>query len=220
MKNLSSDAPPTIFFFVFAEGYSLGFKQKISKKPNQILALSHECTWNPPTILVLYFACLFNSYDIHMIRKWGSLWAAIINFPQNTCSLVSICTVHHLYIYIHIYIYVIAKTIGDCSAIQLLYNSSYFNNKGEVSLVCRVTINSLLHGCSTTVRCRSNTVSLWVRSMSFSSTNSEPLQCRQNERNGVSNHQRLNCLLNRSFRRRSKKTPKLCVTGLCEGNPP
>ena len=33
-----------------------------------------------------------------------------------------------------------------------------------------------------------------------------------------SNHQRLDCLLNRFFRRRSKKTPKLCVTGLCEGN--
>ena len=26
------------------------------------------------------------------------------------------------------------------------------------------------------------------------------------------------CLLSRSFRRRSKKTSKLCVTGLCEGN--
>ena len=87
---------------------------------------------------------------------------------------------------------------------------SYFNNKGEISLVCRVIINSLLPGCSPTVWCRSDAVSLWVRSMevSFSSTNSEPLQCRQNERNGVSHHQRLNCLLNRSFRRRSKKTPK------------
>ena len=32
------------------------------------------------------------------------------------------------------------------------------------------------------------------------------------------NEQRLDCLLNRLFRRRSKKTSKLCVTGLCEGN--
>ena len=30
----------------------------------------------------------------------------------------------------------------------------------------------------------------------------------------------LGCLLSRWFRRRSKKTPKLCVTGLCEGNSP
>ena len=31
---------------------------------------------------------------------------------------------------------------------------------------------------------------------------------------------RLDCLLNRLFRRRSKKAWKLRVTGLCEGNPP
>ena len=33
-------------------------------------------------------------------------------------------------------------------------------------------------------------------------------------------HQPHNCLLNRLFRRRSKKTSKLCVTGLCAGNLP
>ena len=41
-----------------------------------------------------------------------------------------------------------------------------------------------------------------------------------NERDGFSNRQRLDCLLNHLFRRRSKKTSKLRVTGLCEGNPP
>ena len=45
------------------------------------------------------------------------------------------------------------------------------------------------------------------------------LQWRHNERDGASNHQRLNCLLN-LFGRRSKKTTKLRVTGLCVGNPP
>ena len=47
-----------------------------------------------------------------------------------------------------------------------------------------------------------------------------PWQWRHNERDGVSNHQCLHCLLNHLFRRRSKKTSKLRVTGLCEGNPP
>ena len=37
---------------------------------------------------------------------------------------------------------------------------------------------------------------------------------------GVSNHQPHHCLLNRLFRRRSKKTSKLRVTGLCVGNSP
>ena len=43
------------------------------------------------------------------------------------------------------------------------------------------------------------------------------LERRHNKRDGVSNHRRLDCLLDRLFRRRSKKTSKLHVTGLCGG---
>ena len=43
---------------------------------------------------------------------------------------------------------------------------------------------------------------------------------RNNECDGVSHHWRLHCLLNRLLARRSKKTSKLRVTGLCEGYPP
>ena len=46
------------------------------------------------------------------------------------------------------------------------------------------------------------------------------LQWRLNEGDGISNHQPHNCLLNCLFRCRSKKTSKLCSTGLCEGNSP
>ena len=49
---------------------------------------------------------------------------------------------------------------------------------------------------------------------------SYPLQWCHNGCDRVLNHWHLDCLLNRLFRRRSKKTSKLCVTGLCEGNPP
>ena len=48
----------------------------------------------------------------------------------------------------------------------------------------------------------------------------QTLQWRHNERDGDSNHQPHNCLLNRLFRRRSKKTSKLRVTGLCAGISP
>ena len=41
-----------------------------------------------------------------------------------------------------------------------------------------------------------------------------------NGRDDVSNHQTHDCLHNRLFRRRSKKTSKLRVTGLCAGNSP
>ena len=45
------------------------------------------------------------------------------------------------------------------------------------------------------------------------------LQWRHHDRDCVSNHWRLDCLLNRWFKRRWEKTSKPCVTGLCERNP-
>ena len=49
---------------------------------------------------------------------------------------------------------------------------------------------------------------------------SHTLQWRHNGCDGVSNHQPYHCLLNRLFRRRSKKKSELRVTGLCVGNSP
>ena len=46
------------------------------------------------------------------------------------------------------------------------------------------------------------------------------LQWRHYGHDSVSNHQPRDCLLNRLFRRRSKKTSKPRVTGLCVGNSP
>ena len=46
------------------------------------------------------------------------------------------------------------------------------------------------------------------------------LRWRHNDHDGVSNHQPRGCLLNCLFTRRSKKTSKLRVTGLCAGNSP
>ena len=57
-------------------------------------------------------------------------------------------------------------------------------------------------------------VYLWICSLFY------PLQLRHNRCDGVSSHQHRDCLLNRLFRRRSKKTSKLRVAGLCAGNSP
>ena len=51
-------------------------------------------------------------------------------------------------------------------------------------------------------------------------TQYQSLQWSHNERDGVSNHQRLDCLLDILFGCRSKKTSKICVTCLCEGSSP
>ena len=47
-----------------------------------------------------------------------------------------------------------------------------------------------------------------------------PLRWRHNDHDGVSYHQRFDCLLSRLFWPRSKKAWKLRVTGLCEENSP
>ena len=47
-----------------------------------------------------------------------------------------------------------------------------------------------------------------------------PLQWRHNERDGVTNHWRFDCLPSRLFRCRPKNPSELRVTGLCVGNPP
>ena len=46
------------------------------------------------------------------------------------------------------------------------------------------------------------------------------LEWRHNEHDGISKHQPHECLLNHLFTHRSKKTSKLQITGLCEGNSP
>ena len=61
-----------------------------------------------------------------------------------------------------------------------------------------------------TRKLRSGVSAIWVGNLS--------LRWRHNERDGLSNHQRNDCLLKRLSRRRSKKTWKLRVTGLCAGN--
>ena len=60
--------------------------------------------------------------------------------------------------------------------------------------------------------------SMWVPQTETNGTHT--LQWRHNEHDGISNHQHLECLFNRLFRHTTKKTSKLRVTGLCEGNSP
>ena len=72
-----------------------------------------------------------------------------------------------------------------------------------------------LHGLSTGLAPNLvPTTIAWINVNTFS------LQWHHNERDGVSDHRCLDCLLGRLFRRRSKKTAKVRITGLCKGNPP
>ena len=61
---------------------------------------------------------------------------------------------------------------------------------------------------------------IWPWNSNLSSQRKVTLRWRHNDHAGVSNHQPHGCLLNRLFRRKSNKTSKLRVTGLCAGNSP
>ena len=77
--------------------------------------------------------------------------------------------------------------------------------------------------CNNIVLCwHSHTIQrrVWDGKVSLATCNPRSLQWRHNGHDSVSNHQPHHCLRNRLFRRRSKKTSKLRVTGLCEGNSP
>ena len=67
-------------------------------------------------------------------------------------------------------------------------------------------------------------VSLWLKlletSVHISTYSLSALRWRYNERDGLSNHQPLDCLRNRLFSRRSKNPWKLRVTDLCATNSP
>ena len=65
-----------------------------------------------------------------------------------------------------------------------------------------------------------NDTNCFKQCMSLALSNIDAFQWRHNGHDGVPNHQPYLCLLNRLSRRRSKKTSKLRVTGLCEGNSP
>ena len=62
----------------------------------------------------------------------------------------------------------------------------------------------------------------WMKTSEYWSTvySVSSLQWHHNGRDSVSNHQPHDCLLNSLFGRRSKKTSKVSVIGLCAGNSP
>ena len=96
-----------------------------------------------------------------------------------------------------------------------------FTTFHDLSLVLHLAITRA-HTCSLpiTVGFSYNTTHYHTKMLATAKVKHRPsLQWRHNERNGVSNRQPHDCLLNRLFRRRSKKTSKQPVIGLCAGWP-
>ena len=97
--------------------------------------------------------------------------------------------------------------------IVMIYASHSFGG-----LIIRQTRNTVhLYEC----HCFEFSVCTVIKKLNWKQDNcGEPLQWRNDERDGVLNHQSHDYLLSRLFGRRSKKASKLRVTGLCAGNSP
>ena len=111
---------------------------------------------------------------------------------------------------------------------QQIYNIpqySKFNYWGYFTGRCCdiQTTGNFLQSASVCVKSRSNAGLIWWPCRDKTPSHHQQdltLRWRHNERDSISNHQPHDCLLNGLFRRRSKKTWKLRVTGLCAGNSP
>ena len=118
---------------------------------------------------------------------------------------------------------------GDTCQIWIWYKTYNINKtntrnvfKGEINNDCSVSTPtpSLTHLPLVPQICISESGQQCFRYRLVAYSSPSPLQWCHNEHDGISNHQPHHCLLNRLFRRRSKKTSKLHVTGLCAGNSP
>ena len=88
-------------------------------------------------------------------------------------------------------------------SVKFWSNDNQFIEKKE-NAICKM-VSNLLRLEHVKLPCSGHGISLWWP---------------HNERDGVLNYQPHDCLLKRLFRHRSKKTSKLRVTDLCEGNSP
>ena len=104
---------------------------------------------------------------------------------------------------------------GFCLNLLILQQQFYVKNSYKEVWKWNVDINKCIYiyickCCNPIVRTSFYDCSLTV--------SDSTLQQRHNGRDSVSNHQAHDCLLDRLSRRRSKKTSKDRVTGLCAGN--
>ena len=149
-------------------------------------------------------------------------------FRMSWCCFILFYFVLFIYLFIYfIYLFIYLFFWGEGGGGELMY-------KWRVLLleVSHVSTQIAKTVGSTSIRYRSDTFAsdrylididlhgVWSYETEVDQHVSITLQWRHNGRDSVSNQQPHGCLLIRLFRRRSKKTSKLRVTGLCAGNSP
>ena len=116
--------------------------------------------------------------------------------------------------------------MGPRSANDLVMNVFYITNQLWKKVSCAYMIHYTLALTKILARFANNTMgqlflnATQIMAVKYHDRHRISLWWRHNDHAGVSNHQPHGCLFNRLFRRKSKKTSKLRVTGLCAGNSP
>ena len=178
-----------------------------------ILGLSISCPFRQR----VYFPPWYQAHSsIHYVELWQGAWSAG-NVPLLICSTGSICNSQPL-------------IISDITAEFSIKMSSYQCRKSHNRI--RQSYNNLVFAMGFPILVRwhlhielgpsspmnHDLVMYWHSKDPFQPVMS--LQWRHNGRNSVTTHQPHDCLLNRLFGHRWKKTSKLRVTGLCVRNSP
>ena len=114
-------------------------------------------------------------------------------------------SIHNLIVIFFLLLYIpyVIKGIKNCYPRLLRLEALYVCATAQPSM----SLISTIHGQPFLIPLTRHLLAEWIKSVA--------LQWRHNEHDGVSNHQRFDCLLNGLFRYRSKKISKLLVTGLC-----
>ena len=120
-------------------------------------------------------------------------------------------TKHHKDNQLQILIYALLHFLGTA-----YYKMSYWSRYNDTPLYCEIVDRVITRSD----RVESFMPVIFKQTLPVIRPISRSLQWRHNGRDSVSNHQPHDCLLNRLFRHRSKKTSKLRVTGLCAGHSP
>ena len=139
--------------------------------------------------------------------SWAILYVSSQNPYQDICSKCSIavCQIN------------LKKAVTELALLRI---SQFFFNSTYVSAYDYCYMLLLFYALSNMIEQDLQCIIFGIQGHHRLQLKPTPLEWRHNGLDSVSNHQPYDCLLNRLFRRRSKKASKLRVTGLCEGNSP
>ena len=171
----------------------------------------------------LYLEALFSMYvDLISRCDWYSVFYVVLynSTPKDICTILRHCNhepISTLYIHIH-------WGINASVYILVFYFCCVLSLAGQCCLlIASATLNRIYLISHHIMTYFYQEFSWWSDSGNdtvYKTLFYDTLQWRHNVCDCVSNHQPRDCLLSRLFRRRSNKTSKLRITGLCGWNSP